>query len=113
MAVVEGKVQMQELKATLAEVETTSGTFTAQLLEAEILSEQREIKIQQKNLKKIEVYDDGDGDGDVDVDGNEYGVNGDGDVTDDDNDSNSSSTGARIRDEKTVNWVLKDTTVSL
>ena len=43
---VEGKVQMQELKATLAEgVETTSGTFTAQLLEAEILSEQREIKI--------------------------------------------------------------------
>ena len=110
VAVVEGKVQMQELKATLAEgVETTSGTFTAQLLEAEILSEQREIKIQQRNLKKIEACDDGnndgnnDGDGDGDGDGNEDGggdVNG-GD-TDDDDDSNSSSIRARIRDGKTT-----------
>ena len=45
VAVVEGKVVMEDLKSKLAEgIKTTSGIFSARLLEAEILSEQREIE---------------------------------------------------------------------
>merc|ERR1712023_598559 len=64
VAIVEGKVVMQDLEAKLADgIKTSSGIFPAQLLEAEILSEQRESQVNYlKEFEENENVDENNGD---------------------------------------------------
>ena len=62
IAVVEGKVDMQIMKEKLAGgIKTSSGVFQAQLLEADILQEQREVPVISNEIKRND--DDYDDDG--------------------------------------------------
>lgn len=67
IAVVEGKVIMQDLKEKLAGgIKTTSGVFQAQLLEAEVLPERREVTFISNRIKNdydSDDYEDDDNDG--------------------------------------------------